>query len=100
MRLILAVSFFFASSAFATTPAHIGSDLERLLGNPISQSQLDLIRTTIPETTRLERFAYENAMNDLRSKLTSNTEARVCVTRCSGTGENKVCWEVCVDNND
>ena len=106
-KAILAGALLCASHAFATTPVDdlvIGS-LEGFGGQRIAPIQRDLILQDMPQIQPKERLQLRLTLDDVQKQLdqaqaNGPTDARVCVTRCEGTGEDKVCWEVCVDNND
>lgn len=72
----------------------------RSLGFEVNPAQEELIRTTLPEIDRTERLILRRLTLDAISKLEDgDREARVCIRRCSGTGSERVCWDVCVDND-
>lgn len=99
MRKILLTLSLFSPIANAG-PSHLVNELELTIGRNLSPSAQSLIHRTIPTLGDGEAFIVEGLFSDPKVRIPTFVDpnkGKVCVKRCEGEGENKVCWEVCVD---
>lgn len=93
MRRILLTMALFSSIAHANS-AHLINELELTINRELTPQAKSLIHTTLPQTQDAEPDLVEDIFIDL--PIYPSAE-RVCVERCEGQGDKKVCWSVCVD---
>ena len=100
----LLTGLLFTTTAIAS-PDQLVNELELTIGTNISQSQVQLIHDSMPTLGEQESFMIHDVFSEPSFRKMprlgpgSGDELRVCVERCEGTGEEKVCWQVCVDDS-
>ena len=120
-RLLIAVLFLFPSLGFANGAMMMADALEQAAGVNLGEMPRELIVDHAPEgIERIERILIHKALDDFKLNLKNprcvppaqncprpggvdagnggNTEARYCVTRCTGTGKDRVCYEICYED--
>lgn len=115
-RLLITLLFLFPSFGFSNGSLMVGA-LEQAAGVQLGDISRQLILDhTPPGIERTERFLIHRAMEDFKTNLfsqgpkcdpildlcplvqTASVEARYCITRCTGTGADRVCYEICYED--
>jgi hypothetical protein len=96
MKKVLLILSVFCSSAFGSqipSTDRLTDLLERESGALIQLEQRRFIQDGI--SCLRDGIFCNDQMNQFQD---SDVEARYCITRCTGTGKDRVCYEVCYED--